>query len=79
MNILIRTSRLCRNEDFAQITQMASKSHIMVEIFTIFHNKSTVLSYIETFSYNDMADCCVNKWLKVTAKVSGESLLTLYY
>ena len=24
-----------------------------------------------------MADCCVNKQLKVTAKVSGESLLTL--
>ena len=54
-------------------------TYIMVEIFTIFHNYSTALSYIEKFSYNNMADCCVNKWLKVTAKVSGESLLTLNY
>ena len=34
-NILIRTSRLCRNGDFAQITHTLSKTHIMAEIFTI--------------------------------------------
>ena len=36
-------------------------------------------TYIQTFSYNYMVECCVNKQLKVTAKLSGESLLTLYY
>ena len=78
VSCLPRTKRLCRNGDFAQVTQMASNNHIMVKIFTIFYNLSAVLSYIEMFSYNNMADGCVNKWLEVTAKVSGESLLTLY-
>ena len=49
--------RLCRNEGFEQIIQMPSNTHIMMEIFTIFHNKSAVLLCTET--------------LKVTTKVSG--------
>ena len=58
-NILIGTSRLCRNGNFAVIIQTPSNTHIMGKI------------YIEMFLYNNMVDCYVKKWLKVTAKVSG--------
>ena len=38
LNILIGASKLYSNGGFAQITQMPSNTHIMEEIFTIFHN-----------------------------------------
>ena len=69
-DILIRTLRLSKNGDFAQITQTPSDTYIKAEMYKMFHNWSVVLSYIETFSYN-MADCCENKQLMVTAKVPG--------
>ena len=41
------------------ITQTLSNTHIIGKI------------YIEMFSYNNMADYYVKKWLKVTPNVSG--------
>ena len=46
------------------------KMCVMAEIFTFFDNLFTVLSYMETFSFNNMVDCCGKKRLKVTGKVS---------
>ena len=70
-----KTARLlsehCRHEGFGQITQTSSNTRIMVEIFTIFQNYSAFLLYIETFSYNNMVDCCVSNWLTVAVKVSA--------
>ena len=37
-NILIMTSKLCRNGGFTQITQTPSNTHIMAENSTIFHS-----------------------------------------
>ena len=64
-NILITRSK-CWNGVFEKITQMLSYTHTMAEMLSY----STVLSYIEMFSCSNMADCCVNKQLKVTPKVS---------
>ena len=55
---------------FAEITQTHSNTHIMAEIFTIFHNWSTVLLNIKMFPYNKMVDCCVNS-LKLLQKCLG--------
>ena len=68
--ILIRTSRPCTIWDFADYLDTSKYPHKGRNFIYL----SQIIDHVETsdlekFLRNNMADCCVNKQLKVTAKV----------